>query len=89
MVDNINNNNSSEVLSIIDKLHGESCDMERLCAELINHYRNLMMIKTVKEPQKLIVCTDHDLELYKNKLTKRIFIKYLTAFLCLKKLQLC
>ncbi len=65
MVDNINKNNSSEVLSIIDKLHNESCDMERLCSELINHYRNLMMIKTVKNPQKLIVCTDHDLELYK------------------------
>ena len=64
MVDNINKNNSSEVLSVIDKLHSESCDMERLCSELINHYRNLMIIKTVKNPQKLIVCTDHDLDLY-------------------------
>lgn len=79
MVDNINNNNSSEVLSIIDKLHGESCDMERLCAELINHYRNLMMIKTVKEPQKLIVCTDHDLELYKKQADKTNLYKILNC----------
>ena len=79
MVDNINNNNSSEVLSIIDKLHGESCDMERLCAELINHYRTLMMIKTVKEPQKLIVCTDHDLELYKKQADKTNLYKILNC----------
>ena len=79
MVDNINKNNSSEVLSIIDKLHGESCDMERLCSELINHYRNLMMIKTVKEPQKLIVCTDHDLELYKKQADKTNLYKILNC----------
>lgn len=79
MVDNINQNNSSEVLSIIDKLHGESCDMERLCSELINHYRNLMMIKTVKEPQKLIVCTDHDLELYKKQADKTNLYKILNC----------
>lgn len=65
LVDNINSSNPSEVLSIIAQLHNDSCDMERLCSELINHYRNMMIIKTVKEPHKLIVCTDADLELYK------------------------
>ncbi len=79
LVDNINENNSSEVLSIIDELHRESCDMERLCSELINHYRNLMLIKTVKEPQKLIVCTDHDLELYKKQADKTNLYKILNC----------
>ena len=79
IVNYINKNNSSEVLSIIDKLHGESCDMERLCSELINHYRNLMMIKTVKEPQKLIVCTDHDLELYKKQADETNLYKILSC----------
>jgi len=62
LVDNINQNNPSEALSIIDRLHNDSCDMERLCSELINHYRSLMIIKTVKDPQKLIVCTDNDIQ---------------------------
>ena len=79
MVDSINKNDSAEVLSIIDKLHSESCDMERLCSELINHYRNLMMIKTVKDPQKLIVCTDHDLELYKKQASETNLYKILSC----------
>ena len=79
LVDNIHENNSSEVLSIIDELHRESCDMERLCSELINHYRNLMLIKTVKEPQKLIVCTDHDLELYRKQAEKTNLYKILNC----------
>ena len=46
----------------VGKLYADSCDMERLCSELINHFRSLMIIKTVKNPQKLIVCTDKDFE---------------------------
>ena len=64
LVDYINENNPSEAVSIVNKLHNDSCDMERLCSELINHFRSLMIIKTVKEPKKLIICTDKDFELY-------------------------
>lgn len=64
LVNNINENNPSEVLSLIGRLHNDSCDMERLCSELINHYRNLMIIKTVKNPQSLIICTHSDFERY-------------------------
>lgn len=77
LVDNINANNSSEVLSIIDRLHNDSCDMERICSELINHFRSLMIIKTVKNPQKLIVCTDSDFELYKKQADKTTLYKIL------------
>ena len=87
LVDNINKNNPSEVLSIIDKLHRDSCDMERLCSELINHYRNMMIIKTVKEPQKLIVCTDHDLELYKKQADETNLYKILNCISTLEEAE--
>ncbi len=84
LVENINKNNPSEVLSSIAKLHNDSCDMERLCSELINHYRNLMIIKTVKNPQKLIVCTDLDLELYKKQADDTTLFKVLSAITTLE-----
>ncbi len=63
--DAILNEDSSAVLSIIDRLHSSSCDMERLMSELVNHFRNIMMAKTTKTPEKFIVCTPHELERYK------------------------
>ncbi len=87
LVENINKNNPSEVLSLIAKLHNDSCDMERLCSELINHYRNLMIIKTVKEPQKLIVSTDLDLELYKKQADTTTLFKVLSYLTILEDCQ--
>lgn len=86
LVDNINMNNPSEVLSLIAKLHNDSCDMERLCSELINHFRNIMIIKTVKNPQQLIVCTDIDFELYKKQAEKTTLFKVLS---CITTLEEC
>ncbi len=84
LVDNINGNNPSEVLSLIAKLHNDSCDMERLCSELVNHYRNLMIIKTVKEPQKLMICTDLDLELYKKQADSTTLFKVISTITSLE-----
>lgn len=86
LVDNINMNNPSEVLSLISKLHNDSCDMERLCSELINHFRNIMIIKTVKNPQQLIVCTDIDFELYQKQAEKTTLFKVLS---CITTLEEC
>lgn len=49
-------------LEIIDMLHKNSCDMERLITELTNHFRNLMVVKTVKNYKELIVCPDDEME---------------------------
>ena len=57
---------TSAVLNIIDRLHSSSCDMERLMSELVNHFRNIMMAKTTKQPEKFIVCTPDELERYKS-----------------------
>ncbi len=48
---------SGAALGKIDQLHKNAVDLSRLCNELITHYRNLMIAKTVKEPAGLIVCT--------------------------------
>ena len=56
---------SAKALAIISQLYGDSCDMERLASEMINHYRNLMIVKTVRSSDGLIVCTDDELERYK------------------------
>lgn len=87
LVDSINKNDASQVFSLIDKLHSESCDMERLCSELINHYRNLMIIKTVKNPQKLIVCTDHDFEAYKKQAGETNLYKILNCISLLEEAE--
>lgn len=49
-------------LALVGRLHEASRDMERLCAELIEFYRNLMIIKSVPEPTGLIVAPSAELE---------------------------
>ncbi len=61
----VRNKDSAKALDIISRLYGDSCDMERLASEMINHYRNLMIVKTVRSSDGLIVCTDEELRLYR------------------------
>ncbi len=51
---------SSKAIKIIADLHSNSYDMERLCVEMINHFRNFLVVKTVKKSRELIVCTDDE-----------------------------
>ena len=44
-------------LLLTDKLYGASVDMLKLLGDLILHYRNLMIVKTVKGDHKPIVCS--------------------------------
>lgn len=62
----VSDNDSAEALRIISDLHTNSVDMERLCSDMINHFRNLMIVKTVSKPEGLVVCTDSELQQYKN-----------------------
>ena len=52
---------SSKALSLIDELHKSSCDAERLCSELTNYFRNILIIKTSKKPQNIIIATDEEI----------------------------
>lgn len=52
--------NSSAAMQIIAALHENSYDMERLCVEMVNHFRNFLIVKTVKKSRELIICTDDE-----------------------------
>ncbi|MBQ9914240.1 MAG: DNA polymerase III subunit gamma/tau [Clostridia bacterium] len=62
----VNEKNSAKALELISDLHGKSCDMERLCSDMINHFRNLMIVKTVRSAESLLVCTADELQQYKD-----------------------
>ncbi len=51
---------SSQAIDILAGLYQNSYDMERLCVEMINHFRNYLMVKTVKKSRELIICTDDE-----------------------------
>ena len=50
--------NCGAALEIIDNLYAQSKDMARLCEELIAHFRNIMLLKTMKDPQKILTVSD-------------------------------
>ena len=52
----------SSALELIGRLHAESVDMLRLCEEIIAELRNLMLLKTLRSPEELIVCSTEELE---------------------------
>ena len=81
---------SASVLNIIDRLHTSSCDMERLMSELVNHFRNIMMTKTAKTPEKFIVCTPDELARYKECADKMTYgtVLYIMETLCKEASQL-
>lgn len=56
------NKNTSLALETIGKLHNEGKDMARLCDELLDYFRNLMLIKSTKNPQNLIVMSEDEFE---------------------------
>lgn len=60
------NKNCGEALELIAKLYGESKDMARLCEELTEHFRNLMLLKSVKNPDDILVVGRDELEVLKS-----------------------
>ena len=55
--------NPAHALEAIDGLHRESKDMNRLCEEMADYFRGLMLIKTMKDASKLVLCSPQELEL--------------------------
>ena len=66
LADSILRHDSAAALNQINLLYSGSCEMDRLCNELINHFRNLMIAKAVKDPHGLIVCSDQELQEYRS-----------------------
>ena len=73
----IQQSNPALAMELIDQLHNSSKDMARLCEELSAHFRNLMLIKTMKDAHGMIVVSDAEYE----KLTKQALSVPLSAIL--------
>ncbi len=57
----VRTNNGAAALTQLSALYESSKDMERLCVELIDFYRNLMILKSVGNPGSLIVISPDEL----------------------------
>lgn len=54
--------NPSHALEAIDGLHRGSKDMSRLCEEMAEYFRGLMLIKTMKDASQLVLCSPEEME---------------------------
>ncbi len=70
MADCIKEQNTEKALLLIDKLHNSSVDMLRLLSELTSHYRDLMIVKTVKGKSRPVVCSATRLKALENQAAK-------------------
>jgi DNA polymerase-3 subunit gamma/tau len=55
----------SRLMDIIAQVGGQSVEYDRLCAQMVSHFRNLLMITASKTPEELIVCLPETLERYR------------------------
>ncbi|MEG2175071.1 MAG: DNA polymerase III subunit gamma/tau, partial [Oscillospiraceae bacterium] len=62
LTDIILNGDASAVLIKLAELMAKSLEPQRLCEQLIGHWRDLMLVKTVKEPLNLLGCLPEELE---------------------------
>lgn len=62
----IKNSDTGAALEKTDELHKNAVDLQRLCSEMISHYRNLMVARTVKDTGNLIVKAPKVLDAIKN-----------------------
>lgn len=60
LTDAVIENDAAEAVNIIDTLHSASKDMARLCEELTEHFRSIMLIKTMKQPRDVLVMSESD-----------------------------
>ncbi len=70
LADYIRNKDTENALLLLNDLHNSSVDMLRLVSELTNHYRDLMIVKTVKDKNLPIVCSSKKLDMIKEQAEK-------------------
>lgn len=56
----ISSKDSNTAMTVISDLYQNSYDMQRLCIEMINHFRQFLVAKTVRKSRELIICTDDE-----------------------------
>ena len=70
MADYIKSGDSQNAIMLLDELHNFSVDMNRFLSELTSHFRNLMIIKTVKTGKRPIVCSKAHMTALENQAQK-------------------
>ena len=55
----------SQALELIARAGEGSVEYDRLCSQLVSHFRNLLMILSSKTPEQLIICLPETLEQYR------------------------
>ncbi len=53
---------SAKTLTLLNDLYNNACNMERLVSDLISHFRNMMLARSVPNYKDLIVCPQAELE---------------------------
>ena len=56
---------AEEALIVIDEVYSASVDMKRFCEDLLQYFRNILIIKTVKDNKKFIITTKEQYEIIK------------------------
>lgn len=51
---------SSKAMELLSRIYSNSYDMERLCTDMIGQFRNLLMVKSVRNGRELVICTDDE-----------------------------
>lgn len=54
LTDLICDGNTNEVLACVDELYAHAKDLQRLISELMEHFRDLMLVKSVQNPEQLV-----------------------------------
>lgn len=62
LTDAVLKGNCSSCIDIIAKLHEKSKDLSKLCEELLNHFRQMMLVKTMGDHPGMIVMSAKELE---------------------------
>lgn len=52
-----------EALAQLEALSERSVEFDRLSEQLVSHYRNLMIARTVKKPEEMIICLPEEMEM--------------------------
>ncbi len=65
ITDSVAERNAAELMRIVSELYEGSKEMLRLCDELIGHFRDIMILCNVQNPENLIVASDAELNALK------------------------
>jgi DNA polymerase-3 subunit gamma/tau len=66
----IEDKDAGEAVRITGELYDASKDLSRLCDELIDQYRNIMLLKTLPKSEDNIICLPEELEILKGLASK-------------------